>query len=184
LDRLRARRITGDYGPIHTSTTGFVTITPSDVQVRGAATPSAMRNVTGRQTITLGGDIYAGAVEFSVPSGGEYEVTVRGEGSGRAMLARSITDSLGSVALWAIAGAIAGLVAILGLVFVLVGDQRLTAAGARLPLAAPMPMAYGPPPGWYADPTGTGGHRWWDGQQWTAHASAPPPPPPTDQSRP
>ncbi|WP_018352296.1 phospholipid scramblase-related protein [Longispora albida] len=26
-----------------------------------------------------------------------------------------------------------------------------------------------PPPGWYPDPSGTPGHRWWDGQQWTAH---------------
>jgi hypothetical protein len=30
------------------------------------------------------------------------------------------------------------------------------------------------PPGWYADPTGQAGVRWWDGSQWTAH-SAPTP---------
>jgi uncharacterized protein YxjI len=29
-----------------------------------------------------------------------------------------------------------------------------------------------PAPGWYADPTGQAGHRWWDGQQWTDHVTA------------
>jgi hypothetical protein len=26
-----------------------------------------------------------------------------------------------------------------------------------------------PPAGWYADPSGAPGHRWWDGQAWSAH---------------
>ena len=30
-------------------------------------------------------------------------------------------------------------------------------------------------PGWYDDPYGTGGLRWWDGRQWTEHATPPPP---------
>ena len=28
--------------------------------------------------------------------------------------------------------------------------------------------------GWYPDPTGAPGGRWWDGAQWTAHTLAPP----------
>jgi uncharacterized protein YxjI len=38
-----------------------------------------------------------------------------------------------------------------------------------------------PPPGWYPDPSGSAGTRWWDGQAWTEHVqqaapSVPPPP--------
>jgi hypothetical protein len=28
-------------------------------------------------------------------------------------------------------------------------------------------------PGWYDDPTGTGGQRWWNGSAWTEHAGPP-----------
>ncbi|WP_222192435.1 phospholipid scramblase-related protein [Modestobacter italicus] len=31
-----------------------------------------------------------------------------------------------------------------------------------------------PPPGWYPDPAGGPGVRWWDGQDWTAHVQQPP----------
>ena len=32
------------------------------------------------------------------------------------------------------------------------------------------------PPGWYSDPQGGRGFRWWDGRTWTGHTS-----PPTDE---
>jgi uncharacterized protein YxjI len=34
-----------------------------------------------------------------------------------------------------------------------------------------------PPPGWYPDPAGRGGTRWWDGQGWTDHVQEAVPPP-------
>lgn len=41
-----------------------------------------------------------------------------------------------------------------------------------------------PPAGWYSDPDGSGGQRYWDGHAWTAHQArtpqpSPPPPPPS-----
>ncbi|MGY1600874.1 phospholipid scramblase-related protein [Geodermatophilus sp. SYSU D00815] len=43
-----------------------------------------------------------------------------------------------------------------------------------------------PPPGWYPDPAGSGGTRWWNGQGWTEHVQAPaaPPSPPVQQQAP
>ena len=35
-----------------------------------------------------------------------------------------------------------------------------------------------PPPGWYPDPAGGRGTRWWDGQGWTDHVQQAAPPPP------
>ncbi|WP_369132611.1 phospholipid scramblase-related protein [Modestobacter sp. I12A-02662] len=34
-----------------------------------------------------------------------------------------------------------------------------------------------PPPGWYPDPAGGPGTRWWDGRGWTEHVQQPPAPP-------
>jgi hypothetical protein len=44
-----------------------------------------------------------------------------------------------------------------------------------------------PAAGWYADPAGSGGLRWWDGRSWTAalqRAVAPPPAPPAPVAQP
>ena len=40
-----------------------------------------------------------------------------------------------------------------------------------------------PPPGWYSDPAGSGGTRWWDGQGWTDHVQHPATPPPPSSAQ-
>lgn len=51
---------------------------------------------------------------------------------------------------------------------------------ARGTTSPPGPGAMLGPPGWYADPTGAGGMRWFTGWNWTPIASPAPPPVPTE----
>lgn len=34
------------------------------------------------------------------------------------------------------------------------------------------PVSSGPPAGWYSDPHGVTGRRWWDGRVWTEHTTS------------
>lgn len=45
-----------------------------------------------------------------------------------------------------------------------VRTQAVPYVAPAQPLASP-----GPPPGWYPDPHGSGGQRWWSGYGWTHH---------------
>lgn len=69
-----------------------------------------------------------------------------------------------------------------GNVYCGVCGQRVTLSGdldETAPIAdsdpspVPSPATVAPPPGWLADPNGTGAQRWWDGRQWTEHTSPP-----------
>ena len=53
-------------------------------------------------------------------------------------------------------------------------------------MSSPWPQPLPPPPGWYPDPGGSGGQRWWDGMAWTEHVApgaAPGPVPPPARFR-
>lgn len=57
---------------------------------------------------------------------------------------------------------------------------RQVAPTAALPSPTVQPTVQPtlPPPGWYPDPTVSGGHRWWDGREWGPSSAPQPQPPP------
>ncbi len=131
---------------------------PSDVEISGGA--STIVASTSRPTLTVNGVRYRSAVEFTVPSRGVYVISI-GEGTTRrAVLARPFGTTVRSVLLWGLLAGLTGVAAIVGLVLVLLGDPR--------------PRHLGPAPGWYQDPYGGAGQRWWDGVRWTEHTAPPP----------
>jgi hypothetical protein len=150
---------------------GSVDIGPSDVTVTSTGGGSPLR-VTGEgadETLTLGNDIYTGAVQFAVPSAGDYVVRVTSDRSTRVVLARSLGGLARSVVGWIITGAAGALLALLGLVLLIVGLVRRRSkpagyAGSAGYAGAQQGM---PPASWYADPSDPGQQRYWDGRQWT-----------------
>jgi hypothetical protein len=69
------------------------------------------------------------------------------------------------------------LVQLLGaLIWVFSGARKeVRAAAAANPYGPPV---FGPPPGWYPDPSGRPGKAWWDGRGWSGHRQDSPPDPP------
>jgi hypothetical protein len=66
---------------------------------------------------------------------------------------------------------IAGVITCVGAVFVLLTEFAGVPAGtpAPRPAAAPAPAPAAAPPGWFPDPAGGAGQRYWDGVAWTHH---------------
>lgn len=73
---------------------------------------------------------------------------------------------LGWVVLWPLALAVS-------LVHLLVVRRHLPAPAAapvpQAPVPPPPPPSSLPPAGWYPDPSGLPGERWWDGRGWSPH---------------
>jgi hypothetical protein len=161
---------------------GRTSFGPADVQVQGPRESTVTpRSVTGTQTITLSGDIYSSAAEFSAPNAGRYAITVSGSDSGEVLVARPITDTLRRVAVFGVPAFLCGVLALVSLIVVLVNPwgRRRPADPYAPTLAAGMPPqpppTGGASPGWYADPWGVAPLRWWDGATWTGHTNGGPP---------
>jgi hypothetical protein len=153
----------GSFG-VSFSSTSTVTLTPNDVTIDGPPGAVLTEYPSDIETLTRGNAQYTAAVSFSVDQAGAYDIEVRSPRPLQIIVAHSLADTVPSVLGWfALMGA-GGLAAVAGLVMLIVGVVRRN----RL---APASVPTGPAPGWYPDPGGSGGQRWWDGVRWSEHVT-------------
>lgn len=153
------------------------TVEPMDVQVTGPAGPVAVGGTTSTN-LTLGNTDYVGVAAFTAPQDGSYTVEVAGDGQ-ELVLGPSIAGTLSSAFTWIGIGALGGLLALAGLVWLvvelIVSGRRPSPAvpGAQgVPVVQGAPTVQAPPAAqgsWYPDPEDPSQWRWWDGRQWTDH---------------
>ena len=147
------------------SSPGPVTIAPGDVTVSAADSTNVevFDRGTVRETLSSRGDRFVGAARFTTPASGEYTISVRSPTPMPVLIARPLSDTVGSVLGWFALAGFGGIVVVLGVVLLIVGSVRRGRARNALVYAAP------PAPGWHPDPWGTGRWRYWDGYRWTEH---------------
>ncbi len=149
-------------------------ISPDDVVISDSdGDELATRSVFSTQTITKGSAVYTGVVAFDVPEAGTYDIEVNGEEQAF-LVGPSIGQTfrnLGGVFLLALLG---GLLSFIGFLMLIIGIIRRSRAKktAGMPAGTAAPVVSGSPaPGWYPEPSGAAGQRYWDGAQWTEHTS-------------
>ncbi|HEY5173105.1 MAG TPA: DUF2510 domain-containing protein [Acidimicrobiia bacterium] len=147
------------------STDDSVTITPADVTVSGADGTSIQVRDRGtiRETLTRDGDRFVGAVRFTTPASGDYAVTVHDTTARPVLIARPLSNIVGSVLGWFALTGVGGLAFGVGVVLLIVGSVR------RSRMRNAFAYATLPPAGWYPDPGDAGRSRYWDGYRWTEH---------------
>ena len=102
-----------------------IRIQPSQVTVTapdGTGVPVSLRSTD--EKITRGSTVYQSSLEFDAPVNGEYDIRFTNSGSAQVIIVRSIADAIGGVAIWIGAGALGGLLLVLGIVMLIVGATR------------------------------------------------------------
>ncbi|MDP9334793.1 MAG: DUF2510 domain-containing protein [Actinomycetota bacterium] len=147
------------------SSPGSVTMTPGDVTVAAAdhTNVEVYDRGTIRETLSSGGDQFVGAARFTTPASGDYTVSVRSTTRKAILIARPLSDTVGSVLGWFALTGLGGIVLFVGVVLLILGSVRRGRARKAFAYAAT------PSPGWHPDPWGSGRWRYWDGYRWTEH---------------
>ncbi|HET9657134.1 MAG TPA: DUF2510 domain-containing protein [Kineosporiaceae bacterium] len=149
------------------------TLIRSDVTVHGADGQSLEIRYPGpvTQNLTRDGDIYTGAVRFTVPAKGLYRVVVDSGQRLQVIVAPSLGSGLSGVG-WLLAGMGAGAVTlVVGLILLMVGllsgrQRAVPVTSSAGSVGAGAGVGAQPAPGWYPDPQVPQQWRYWDGRQW------------------
>jgi len=139
-----------------TLTTGSVSVTTAN----GTAVPVEPTG-PGTTTVTLGSRVFTTVAHFNAPTEGDYTIRI-GQSGGleRAIVTRGIGNTLRASSKWLATAGFGVFIAFVGLVLLIVTLVRRQRAS---------PVT--PPPGWYPDPGGSGGRRWWNGTHWTDYTA-------------
>lgn len=113
-------------GPITFSTNSGTSFGAAQVTVTavGGGEPIPVADPIGRETLTIGSDVYTGAAGFRAPSTGDYRVVVQNSASGEALVSRSLGDTVGLVAGWIVAAAIGFIILAVGVIILIVAAVR------------------------------------------------------------
>jgi hypothetical protein len=164
---------TRQVGPISGSNVEAPTLTIESVRVKDpSGRPVQIRYDESNETITQGSAVYVGVLVFDAPTTGAYEITVVGEGR-RVLITRSLGQSFRRLGGPFALASFGGLVFALGLIALAVGLVRRGRAApvAPWPTQPAQPVQPAAPAGWYPDPSGASGQRYWDGVRWTDHVA-------------
>ncbi len=142
-------------GPVTTTQNRSTALRPADVTVTGPGGQSVSTvSVFTNETLSPGDGVYTAAVQFHADRAGQYTVEVSGDRSGRAIVARKLSDQFGDVVWWLVGMLGSGLVFVIGIIALIVSAVRTSRANRpTLPPYPPgPPMGPGPgpyPPGPY-----------------------------------
>ena len=152
-----------DSAAFGTSHTVPPTLTAADVTVTAAdgTDVPVVPAGPGTTTVTLGSRVFTTVAHFDAPAEGDYTISIEAPGGlQRAVVTRGFGNTLRASGKWLATLGFGGFIAFVGLVLLIVGLVRRQ---RRSPAVAP--------PGWYPDPGGSGGRRWWNGTHWTDYTA-------------